>query len=82
MFAAAAESTPRGHPGVGMALTRLIQRCVSRGRLPGNAGSGTAAAATVVVANLRFGAAGHQRRDRVKQAGAVKSGVSATLPII
>lgn len=61
-----------------MMLTRLIQRYDSRGRLPGNAGSGTAAAA----ASLRSGAAGHQRRDRVKQALAVRSGVSAVLPII
>lgn len=61
-----------------MALTRSIQRYDCRGRLPGTAGSGTAAAA----ASLRSGAARHQRRDHVKQAGAIRSGVSATLPIV
>lgn len=32
-FAAATESTPRGHPGVGMAFARVVQRYDSRGRL-------------------------------------------------
>lgn len=65
-----------------MALNRPVRRYDSRGRLPETAGSSTTAAAAPAAASLRSEAVGHQRWDQIKQTGTVRSGFSATPPII